>query len=74
MGECLDVRELTPSLGLLIVDLTRLMAVLAREVATEVTLADSESLLVPVRDGPPALGWLNEEDMEVFMTPDVRRM
>lgn len=50
------------------------MAVLAREVATEVTLADSESLLVPVRDGPPALGWLNEEDMEVFMTPDVRRM
>jgi hypothetical protein len=51
-----DVRELTPSRGLLMVDLTRLIAVLAREVATDVTLADSESLLVPVRDIPPALG------------------
>lgn len=70
----MDVRELTPSRGLLIVDLTRLMAVLARDVATEVTLADSESLLVPVRDDPPALGWLSEDDMEAFMAPDVRRM
>jgi hypothetical protein len=50
------------------------MAVLARDVATEVTLADSESLLVPVRDDPPALGWLSEDDMEAFMAPDVRRM
>ena len=70
----MDVRELTPSRGLLIVDLTRLMAVLARDVATEVTLADSESLLVPIRDDPPTLDWLSEDDMEVFMAPDVRRM
>lgn len=74
MGECVDVRELIPSRGLLIVDLTRLMAVLARDVATEVTLADSESLLVAVRDGPPVLDWLSDEVIDVFMAPDVRRM
>lgn len=72
MGEL--VRELTPSRGLLIVDLTRLMAVLAREVAADVTLAAEEppiDSLVPCRPIKPVRP---DDDIELFMAPEVRRI
>lgn len=70
------VRELTPSRGLLAVDLTRLIAVLAREVATDATLAAEEppiESLVLCLDIKPAR-WLADELIEEFKAPEVRRI
>ena len=75
MGE-LVVRELTPSRGLLFtVDLTRLMAVLAREVAADVTLAAEEP---PIESLVPCRGIIRpvrpDDVMELFMAPEARRI